>query len=145
MYREIMLSNKSIFQISTLICLNSISICNLIIDLPTCTNLNSREPHYALKCRLVADLMVPTYILCLRMFEFVQFVFRDCPKISCGFLQWRGAFNQRKRQRICISLHSFQIGSGTHPVSYPKSTLGGGTLSPLVKRQVGCICLPISI
>jgi hypothetical protein len=30
-----MLRNKSIFQISTLICLSSISICNLLIDLPT--------------------------------------------------------------------------------------------------------------
>jgi hypothetical protein len=29
------LRNKSIFQISTLICLSSISICNLLIDLPT--------------------------------------------------------------------------------------------------------------
>jgi hypothetical protein len=35
MYREIMLRNKSIFHISTLIWLNSISICNLLIDLPT--------------------------------------------------------------------------------------------------------------
>jgi hypothetical protein len=35
MYREIMLRNKSIFQISTLICLNSISICNLRIELPS--------------------------------------------------------------------------------------------------------------
>jgi hypothetical protein len=35
MYREIMLRNKSIFQISTLICLSSISICNLLIDLPS--------------------------------------------------------------------------------------------------------------
>jgi hypothetical protein len=35
MYREIMFRNKSIFQISTLICLSSISICNLLIDLPT--------------------------------------------------------------------------------------------------------------
>jgi hypothetical protein len=26
--------NKSIFQISTLVCLSSISICNLLIDLP---------------------------------------------------------------------------------------------------------------
>jgi hypothetical protein len=34
MYREIMLRNKSIFQISTLVCLSSISICNLLIDLP---------------------------------------------------------------------------------------------------------------
>jgi hypothetical protein len=34
MYREIMLRNKSVFQISTLICLSSISICNLLIDLP---------------------------------------------------------------------------------------------------------------
>jgi hypothetical protein len=33
-YREIMLRNKSIFQISTLICLSSISIRNLLIDLP---------------------------------------------------------------------------------------------------------------
>jgi hypothetical protein len=33
MYRKIMLRNKSIFQISTLICLSSISICNLHIDL----------------------------------------------------------------------------------------------------------------
>jgi hypothetical protein len=31
--REIMLRNKSIFKISTLICLSSISICNLPIDL----------------------------------------------------------------------------------------------------------------
>jgi hypothetical protein len=35
MYREIMLRNKSIFQISTLLCLSSISICNLLIDLPS--------------------------------------------------------------------------------------------------------------
>jgi hypothetical protein len=35
MYREIMLRNKSIFQIRALICLSSISICNLLIDLPT--------------------------------------------------------------------------------------------------------------
>jgi hypothetical protein len=35
MYREIMLRNKSIFQISTLIWLSSISICNLLIDLPS--------------------------------------------------------------------------------------------------------------
>jgi hypothetical protein len=33
MYREIMLRHKSIFQISTIICLSSISICNLLIDL----------------------------------------------------------------------------------------------------------------
>jgi hypothetical protein len=30
-----MLRNESIFQNSTLICLSSISICNLLIDLPT--------------------------------------------------------------------------------------------------------------
>ncbi|PNF21428.1 hypothetical protein B7P43_G14100, partial [Cryptotermes secundus] len=35
MYREIMLKNKSTFQISTLIFLSSISICNLIIALPS--------------------------------------------------------------------------------------------------------------
>jgi hypothetical protein len=35
MYMEIMLRNKSLFQISTLICLSSISICNLLIHLPT--------------------------------------------------------------------------------------------------------------
>jgi hypothetical protein len=35
MYREIILRNKSIFQIRTLVCLSSISICNLLIDLPT--------------------------------------------------------------------------------------------------------------
>jgi hypothetical protein len=35
MYREIMLRNNIIFQISTLVCLSSISICNLLIDLPT--------------------------------------------------------------------------------------------------------------
>jgi hypothetical protein len=35
MYREIMLRNKSIFQISPLVCLSSISICNLLIDLPS--------------------------------------------------------------------------------------------------------------
>jgi hypothetical protein len=29
-----MLRNESIFEISTLICLSSISICNLLIDLP---------------------------------------------------------------------------------------------------------------
>jgi hypothetical protein len=29
------LRNKSIFQISTLVCLSSISICNLLTDLPT--------------------------------------------------------------------------------------------------------------
>jgi hypothetical protein len=34
MYKEIMLRNKSIFQISTLV-LSSISISNLLIDLPT--------------------------------------------------------------------------------------------------------------
>jgi hypothetical protein len=34
-YREIMLRNKSNFQISTPICLSSISICNLLIDLPS--------------------------------------------------------------------------------------------------------------
>jgi hypothetical protein len=38
MYREIMLRNKSIFQISTLVCLSSISICDLLIDLPTKIN-----------------------------------------------------------------------------------------------------------
>jgi hypothetical protein len=32
MYREIMLRNKSIIQISTLVYLSSISICNLLID-----------------------------------------------------------------------------------------------------------------
>jgi hypothetical protein len=36
---EIMLRNKSIFQISTLVCLCSISICNLLIDLPTYFNI----------------------------------------------------------------------------------------------------------
>jgi hypothetical protein len=35
MYRTIMLRDKSIFQISTLICLSSMSICNLHIDLPS--------------------------------------------------------------------------------------------------------------
>jgi hypothetical protein len=35
MHREIMLRNKSIFQISNLVCLISISICNSLIDLPT--------------------------------------------------------------------------------------------------------------
>jgi hypothetical protein len=34
MYREIMLRNKHIFQINTLVCLSSISICNLLINLP---------------------------------------------------------------------------------------------------------------
>jgi hypothetical protein len=37
-----MLRNKSIFQISTLICLCSISICNLLIDLPS----YNYEEHY---------------------------------------------------------------------------------------------------
>jgi hypothetical protein len=37
------LRNKSIFQMSTLICLSSISICNLLIDLPTYL-----EPGYSL-------------------------------------------------------------------------------------------------
>jgi transposase len=32
---EIMLRNKSIFEISTHICLSYISICNLLIDLPS--------------------------------------------------------------------------------------------------------------
>jgi hypothetical protein len=32
-YRAIMLRNKSIFQISTIVCSRSISICNLLIDL----------------------------------------------------------------------------------------------------------------
>jgi hypothetical protein len=36
MYMEIILRNRSIFQISTLVCLSSISICNLLIDLPLC-------------------------------------------------------------------------------------------------------------
>jgi hypothetical protein len=31
---KIMLRNKSIFHINTLVCLNSTSICNLLIDLP---------------------------------------------------------------------------------------------------------------
>jgi hypothetical protein len=35
MYRKIMLRNKSIFQISTLVCLSCISISNLLIDLST--------------------------------------------------------------------------------------------------------------
>jgi hypothetical protein len=35
LYREIMLRNKSILQISTLICLSSISNCNLLIDSPS--------------------------------------------------------------------------------------------------------------
>jgi hypothetical protein len=35
MYREIMMRNKSVFQISTLVCLSYISICNLLTDLPT--------------------------------------------------------------------------------------------------------------
>jgi hypothetical protein len=35
MYREIMSRKKDIFQICTLICLSSISICILFIDLPT--------------------------------------------------------------------------------------------------------------
>jgi hypothetical protein len=35
MYREIMLRNKSVFQISTLVCFSSISICKLLIDLPS--------------------------------------------------------------------------------------------------------------
>jgi hypothetical protein len=34
-----MLRNKSIFQISTLVCLSSISICNLLIDLATYTRI----------------------------------------------------------------------------------------------------------
>jgi hypothetical protein len=38
MYREIMLRNKSNFQISTLVCLSSIYICNLLIDLPAYIN-----------------------------------------------------------------------------------------------------------
>jgi hypothetical protein len=33
MYKEIMLRNVGIFQISTLVCLSSITICNLLIDL----------------------------------------------------------------------------------------------------------------
>jgi hypothetical protein len=37
MYMEIMLRNKSIFQISILVCLSSTSICNLLIDLPRIT------------------------------------------------------------------------------------------------------------
>jgi hypothetical protein len=36
-----MLRNKRIFQISTLICLSSISICNLLIDLPTHEHLDT--------------------------------------------------------------------------------------------------------
>jgi hypothetical protein len=35
MYRKIMFRIKSIFQISILICLSSISICNLLTDLPS--------------------------------------------------------------------------------------------------------------
>jgi hypothetical protein len=33
-----MLKNKSIFQISTLVCLSSVSICNLLIELLTYIN-----------------------------------------------------------------------------------------------------------
>jgi hypothetical protein len=48
MYREIMLRNKSIFQISTLLCLSSISICNLRIDLPMYKQLILMSFHYIL-------------------------------------------------------------------------------------------------
>jgi hypothetical protein len=43
-----MLRNKSNFQISTLICLSSISICNLLIDLPSYIYI------YKLACRPIA-------------------------------------------------------------------------------------------
>jgi hypothetical protein len=40
-----MLRNKSIFQISTLVCLSSISICNLLIDLHTYKEIVARNVH----------------------------------------------------------------------------------------------------
>jgi hypothetical protein len=43
-----MLRNKSIFQISTLICLSSISICNLLIDLPSYNRYNVTNIYIAL-------------------------------------------------------------------------------------------------
>jgi hypothetical protein len=47
-YREIMLRNRSIFQISTLVCLSPVSICNLFIDLTSYfpklhNNISSRD------------------------------------------------------------------------------------------------------
>jgi hypothetical protein len=38
-----MLRNKSIFEISTLVCLSSVSICNLLIDLPMYVESNTGE------------------------------------------------------------------------------------------------------
>jgi hypothetical protein len=46
MYREVMLKNRSIFQISTLVCLSSISICNLLIDWPTYYPCYNMQPQH---------------------------------------------------------------------------------------------------
>jgi hypothetical protein len=55
MYREIMLRNKSIFQISTLIYLSSISICNLLIDLPSYV----KKKLYNLICKIWNNGKIP--------------------------------------------------------------------------------------
>jgi hypothetical protein len=52
-----MLRNKSIFQISTLIYLSSISICNLLIDLPSYINkiLKNAKPWTSMVCHSVEE------------------------------------------------------------------------------------------
>jgi hypothetical protein len=70
MYREIMLRNKSIFQVSTLTCLSSISICNLLIDLASYMFyvLNAGKTGYTYILRLYKPINVthehiPNYVL----------------------------------------------------------------------------------
>jgi hypothetical protein len=63
MYRETMLRNKSIFQISTLICLSSISICNLLIDLASYFHPPQEDGHKAIKHEGLEVCMFPTLVV----------------------------------------------------------------------------------
>jgi hypothetical protein len=90
-----MLRNKSIFQISSLICLRSISICNLLIDLPTSFTGKNKEKNN------LKDLGL--FFLCLIFF----YEYRTCSEFRSEFLSPttqrifpRNAICTRKRNMV---------------------------------------------
>jgi hypothetical protein len=58
-----MLRNKSIFQISTLVCLISISICNLLIDLSSYVSIDMYRVKHEMHAETHVDLRVQYLLL----------------------------------------------------------------------------------
>jgi hypothetical protein len=97
MYREIMLRNESIFQISTFICVSSTSICNLLIDWPT---YNIKLQH--------CDFTVYKIFVSVRCEESVTVrTFRNNAQLQqpTGSSSWPPAVHWEGLARRCYTVH----------------------------------------